>query len=195
MKEASPQLVLGVISAPASEEVRQLARLTWLHGAHASVLSRFVIGANTSLCHPRHASAVIVEEARQRDIVRVESPDCHKGFSAEKVHAWYSLALKAWPSAEWLGKVEEDSLVRVGPLSRLVAALPSSVEYAGFMQWQVSDLFQLVPCAHRSPALPPNLSCSLLPLPSFPLNPLPPLPFPPTPPVLRVPRAEHAAPY
>ena len=102
------ELVLGVMVAPANVAARDGARATWMRAADERAVVRFVVG------NRRCARQLMDAEAsRHGDIVYVDSPDCHKGRSAEKVHAWFLHAASFYASARWVGKTEDDAFVRL----------------------------------------------------------------------------------
>jgi hypothetical protein len=126
---------LGIMVVPSNAAYRTYARKTWLEEAveHASV--KFVAGdvpcARKLLSHEAEAHG---------DIVFVQSGDCEKWHSPAKVHAWYTFALRQYPHASWIGKMEDDGMLWT---SAVVSALASirhahSSVYVGMMQWQGS---------------------------------------------------------
>ena len=132
------QLVIGVMTTPGATQLRQMARLTWMRNATAGALVRFVIGkhfgptaavsdnpiAVGARAKPAHlrcgkltegaqSASLATEVTNYSDLVFVDAPDCHKGYGAEKVHAWYSYAVKTWPRSSWIGKMEDDGMLWV----------------------------------------------------------------------------------
>ena len=140
-------LVLGVMTHPARWDLRRAARSSWLGsglGSHAgpshgsAAITRFVVGSRVgSSCTKEQLSEAMQEDQQHKDIAFIEAPDCHKGFGAEKVHAWYAHALATWPGAVWYGKMEDDGLLWAASLVRLLEAVPAHVAYVGYLQWQV----------------------------------------------------------
>jgi hypothetical protein len=59
-------------------------------------------------------------------------------MSAQKTHAWFAYALKAFPVAHWIGKTEDDAMVRVRALwaeLKAVRAVRQDVESYGTLYW------------------------------------------------------------
>ena len=144
MRDASELvLVMGVITGPASK-TRALLRTTWMKdSAQAHTLVRFVLGSlNTSACGHVSVEALAAEESEHKDVVHLHDvPDCSKWHSPLKVHAWYQHALAHLPPAPWLGKMEDDGMVRLRPLAQMLGVLSAqlpTVGYVGNMQWQAS---------------------------------------------------------
>ena len=116
---------LGVLTAPSSSALRECARATWIRDALAqttTVAIRFFVGRDGHRC--LHNRDVIGAEAAQHgDIAFVKSPDCEKGVGAEKQNAWFQYALHAFPTAMWIGKTEDDAMIRVPALLAELNAL------------------------------------------------------------------------
>jgi hypothetical protein len=96
---------LGVMVVPSNRAYRTAARVTWLPEAQAYATVRWVAGDVPCARKP------LEDEAREHgDIVFVDSEDCQKWHSPAKVHAWYGFALRHFPTAAWIGKMEDDGL-------------------------------------------------------------------------------------
>jgi len=124
-------LVLGVMTAPGATRNRDNLRAL-SHRPHAhGVRTVFVLGDVDCARRPTAA-----EHIAHRDFVFVNASDCQTWHRAAKVDAWYRHALARWPSAHWIGKSEDDALVRVSALARDLAALDATQPwYYGIMAW------------------------------------------------------------
>ena len=125
-------VAVGVITVPLGRRSRDGARSSWLLDESVRdgrVAVRFVLGDI-----PCARSAVADESARYGDFAFVAAPDCLKGFSSEKVHAWYQYALTAFPSSPWLAKMEDDGIVRPDALLVDLSMLRQATYY-GIMRW------------------------------------------------------------
>jgi len=124
-------LVLGVMTAPGATRNRDNLRAL-SHRPHAhGVRTVFVLGDVECARRPTAA-----EHNAHRDFVFVNASDCQTWHRAAKVDAWYRHALARWPSAHWIGKSEDDALVRVSALARDLAALDATQPwYYGIMAW------------------------------------------------------------
>ena len=150
----TPQLALGVVSAPASEARRNAARGSWLRDAavlDGRVAVRFVLGssaASSSDHDDYYESAAAAAKCRDvaeaalraspRDVLLVDAPDCNMWHSPAKVHAWFQAALVAFPNAQWLGKTEDDAMLWASALLTDLHSLPPAAQYYGVMAWQGS---------------------------------------------------------
>ena len=145
MATQRPTLVLGVMTHPARWDLRQAARNSWFVSnpypestRGTATVARFVIGNGGTTCSKEQLDEAAKEHQQHGDLTFVAAPDCHKGFGAEKVHAWYVHALAAWPGAVWYGKMEDDGILWAASLVRLLEAVPAHVVYVGYLQWQSS---------------------------------------------------------
>ena len=124
--------MLGVMTAPGSKRNRQNVRefsRTSNRAKHLHV--RFVLGDTACARLP-----TLVEAALHNDFAFVNSSDCHSWHRAAKVHAWYRYALDRWPQAHWIGKSEDDGMLRIAALQRDLGALDSRDSwYYGIMAW------------------------------------------------------------
>lgn len=120
-RRARPRaLALGILAVPVDRATRRIIRETWLQDrafASGRAVARFVIGS--APCAHEHVDS---EQRKFGDVVFVNASDCEPWHAGHKVHEWYKYALRHLP-ARWYGKVEDDSLVNVGPLLRDLAAL------------------------------------------------------------------------
>ena len=113
------RLALGIMVVPTNAAYRAAARQTWLNEAIKHATSVFVAG-DVPCAH----AALDREVALHDDIVFVKSNDCKKWHSPAKVHAWYTYALKAYPDAIWIAKMEDDGLCAHTPPRPLPRATP-----------------------------------------------------------------------
>ena len=136
-------VVVGVMAAPDGHATRAAARQTWMQDAVGGpmadmtsplrrVIARFVIGRYHAACN---TSLLQRELVRQSDIVLVDSPDCQKWHSPEKVHRWFEYALARWPRIPWLGKMEDDGLLWPAALAADLSGLVRKSTYYGVMRW------------------------------------------------------------
>lgn len=126
------RFAIGIMVVPSNAAYRAAARQTWLNEAIKHATAVFVAG-DVPCAH----TALDREAGLHGDIVFVDSDDCKKWHSPAKIHAWYTYALKAYPQATWIAKMEDDGILWTKPL---VAALGSVRQrgsvYAGMMHWQ-----------------------------------------------------------
>ena len=138
MSGDAASIVLGIITSPSAATRRDAARLTWLRDSSiisGDVAYRFVIGESASSC------AGASTDLAAADIVRVQAPDCAKWHGAAKVHAWFKLALKVFPRAQWFGKTEDDGMLWPSALHADLKALEQRsprAQYYGVLSWQGS---------------------------------------------------------
>lgn len=95
------------------------------------VIGRFVIGHHHGPCN---STRLVREIDRHGDFALVDSPDCKKWHSAEKVHKWFQYALVKWPRTPWLAKMEDDGMLWPAALAADLSALRNSTYY-GVMRW------------------------------------------------------------
>ena len=111
---------LGVMVVPSNRAYRIAARATWLPEAQQYATVRWVAGDVPCARTP------LEDEAREHgDVVFVDSEDCEKWHSPAKVHAWYGFALRHFPAAAWVGKMEDDGLCAALPARPRDRADPS----------------------------------------------------------------------
>ena len=137
-----PFLALGILAVPADRASRDSLRATMLRDE--AVLSgravvRFVIGASRlAVASCLRASKVKAEHLQHGDIAFVNASDCQPWYASHKVHAWYASALRAYPNTPWLGKSEDDALIKLSSLLSLVPLVPSAPRFDYFgadLQW------------------------------------------------------------
>ena len=90
---------------PSNAAYRAAARQTWLNDAIKHATTKFVAGDVP--CSHRELDR---EVTLHNDIVFVQSDDCKKWHSPAKIHAWYTYAIKEYPQAIWIAKMEDDGL-------------------------------------------------------------------------------------
>ena len=141
----TPEVALGVLSAPSSAARREAARDTWFRDSailSGRVVVRFVLGSlgssSSSTGNNDCARAAAAEAAAHTDVMLVRTTDCRMWFSPAKVHEWFRAALVAYPHTPWLGKTEDDALLWPTALLVDLAALAPSIELYGVMGWQGS---------------------------------------------------------
>jgi hypothetical protein len=105
MDAAQSKLAIGVMVTPSNAAYRAAARQTWLNDAIKHATVRFVAG-DVPCAH----RALDREVGLHNDIVFVRSDDCKKWHSPAKVHAWYAFALREYPQAAWIAKMEDDGM-------------------------------------------------------------------------------------
>ena len=98
-------LALGIMVVPSNTAYRTAARATWIPDAKAHASVRWVAGDV-----PCARAALAREAEMYQDVAFVESDDCKKWHSPAKVHAWYTYALRTFPKALWIAKMEDDGL-------------------------------------------------------------------------------------
>ena len=127
------RLALGVMVVPSNAAYRAAARQTWLNDAIKHATVRFVAGDV-----PCAREALQREVDLHHDIAFVRSDDCKKWHSPAKVHAWYTYALKQYPDAIWIAKMEDDGILWTKALVGLLGQVrqPTKSVYFGMMQWQ-----------------------------------------------------------
>lgn len=149
------QLVVGVLPAerpPQREwrvhaDRRAAARKTWVaHAlAEADTTVRFVYevapphgppGRRRMLSLASVQSELDSEAERHHDMLGLtlgrNSSAC---VLAELTHAWFAHALRAWPSARYYAKTEDDVYVQVGLLRFDLARLSAPLVWAGLFAW------------------------------------------------------------
>jgi hypothetical protein len=123
---------MGVMAVPSNTAYRDAARQTWLIEAAKHATTRFVAG-DVVCAH----TALDREAVLHGDIVFVRSDDCQKWHSPAKIHAWYTFALRSYPEALWIAKMEDDGMLRTEPLLQTIASVRQRGSvYVGMMQWQ-----------------------------------------------------------
>lgn len=130
-------LAIGVLSAPDAHARRDSIRRTWVQDATVSdsrVAVRFVLGRWPEAC-VRSAEA---EAAAHKDVMFVATHDCSLWYAAEKVHLWFKTALTTFPSAQWLAKSEDDTVLWPSAVLTDLLALSADTDYYGSMSWQGS---------------------------------------------------------
>lgn len=125
-------LALGIMVVPSNSVLRAAARASWLPEARKHATVRWVAGDVPC------ARAALTEEAQlYGDVAFVASDDCQKWHSPAKVHAWYAYALRSFPQAVWIAKMEDDGLLWTSALvSTLSSVRQHGSVYVGMLQWQ-----------------------------------------------------------
>ncbi len=134
-------IALGIMVVPNNAVLRTAARASWLPEARKYATTRWVAGDVPC------ARAALREEAQlYGDVAFVAADDCQKWHSPHKVHAWYQYALRSFPQAMWIAKMEDDGLLWTSALADALWALrdsghasivrPTASVYVGMVQWQ-----------------------------------------------------------
>lgn len=117
MVQPSVRLAVGIITAPGRQRLRQDARDTWAQ--HTLVPSdavlRFVMPVRSM------ADAAVLRESREcADILFTNSTDGRSTAAFRKQWLWFEHALRAYPNAHWVAKLEDDVYVDMGGLRAFV---------------------------------------------------------------------------
>jgi hypothetical protein len=134
------QLVLGVISNQRTPKTREWIRSTYMGDAASleGVLLRFVIGRQG--LNQDDKKRLRSERRKYGDLEFIAASDFAQAggiFSCiDKLFEWFPHAVRTYPGAAFYGKADDDSLVDVPRLLRMlrpVATLPNV--YAGYVQY------------------------------------------------------------
>ena len=140
----SPEhFAMGVMVVPSNFAYRDAARQTWLNEAAKHAITRFVAG-NVLCAH----TALDREAVLHGDIVFVRSDDCQKWHSPAKIHAWYAFALRSYPEALWIAKMEDDGMCAGRDLHSSTSLAPPA-QFKGVLRAHAG--FGLNHCYKQSP--------------------------------------------
>ena len=136
LPSADPLLALGIVSAPTHVERRAQLRpfLTAGDAEKHNVLFKFVLG---------HTAADVIAEIKaygrsEPDVVLLDASEGGGVGCVDKSFAWWRHAIVAYPHAAYIGKTDDDSIVRLPALAQLLRTpLPHAPRhvYAGWVQW------------------------------------------------------------
>ena len=129
-----PELAIGVLNSPNSAVQRSLIRSTWMLDPMircGRITVRFVIGNGSCF-----SATVAREMTLHEDMYQVNAPDCQKSYGPEKTHEWFKAALRTFPSAEWIAKTEDDTMLWPSAIMADLRSLTPSAEYYGSISWQ-----------------------------------------------------------
>ena len=114
-------IALGIMVVPNNLVLRVAARASWLPEASKYATTRWVAGDV-----PCARNMLRKEAELHGDVVFVPTKDCQKWHSPHKVHAWYQYALRTFPQAAWIAKMEDDGLLWTSALVDLLWAVRNS---------------------------------------------------------------------
>ena len=136
LPSADPLLALGIVSAPTHVERRAQLRpfLTAGDAEKHNVLFKFVLG---------HTATDVIAEIKaygrsEPDVVLLDASEGGGVGCVDKSFAWWRHAIVAYPHAAYIGKTDDDSIVRLPALAQLLRTpLPHAPRhvYAGWVQW------------------------------------------------------------
>ena len=149
MDEAAPFLLLGVMSNP----VKPLLRTQWREWASnfhdPSVRVRYVFGKTV---YERNADPgslrveSVATDLDRNDHMLVDGRERlpHVGVVTEKSAYFWMAAAAAEPSAKWYCKCDDDTLVHLDRLARVLRSIdalhPGEATYLGHMKWRGWDV-------------------------------------------------------
>ena len=137
---SSPELAIGVLSAPEFTERRMGLRASWLRWpavASGQVVARF---ATRCLGAPAWLAEVLrVETRRFADItcLNVQYNETRLRGPVLMLAAWLAHAPRAFPTVGYVAKVDDDSYVHIPRLVQLLRAVhaPHRLVYLGKLSW------------------------------------------------------------